>query len=80
MTDSERDNRKDRIYSYMTSSSYVPLKESELAIVIDVPNEDRAVLRAVLEELEAEGRIYRTKKGRYCGVGSKGLTVSGTVV
>ncbi len=77
MTDSERDNRKDRIYSYMTSSSYVPLKESELAIVIDVPNEDRAVLRAVLEELEAEGRIYRTKKGRYCGVGSKGLTVSG---
>lgn len=77
MIDNERDNRKDRIYSYMTSSSYVPLKESELAIVLDVPGDDRDMLRSVLEELEAEGRIYRTKKGRYCGVGSKGLTVSG---
>lgn len=77
MTDIERESRKDRIYSYMTSSTYVPLKESELAIVLDVPEQERNMLRNVLEELETEGRIYRTKKGRYCGVGTKGLTVAG---
>ncbi len=73
-------NRKEKLLSYMTSSTYVPLKFDELVIVLDVPKQDKDELMSLLEQLEAEGRIYRTKKGRYCAVSGRTLTASGKLM
>lgn len=73
-------DRKERIFSYISSNTYVPLKFNELAIVLDVPEEDLIELSRILDSLVREGRIYKTKKGRYCVVSTKGLTVSGKLI
>lgn len=57
--------RKDKIIAFMKEAAYKPLKFSELAVVLDVPREDRGKLAEILESLEREGVIYRTKKDRY---------------
>lgn len=41
---------------------YVPMKTKELAILLQVPKEDRHELQAVLDSLVAEGRIGVSKK------------------
>lgn len=61
----EREERKKKIVDFMKEDAYKPLKFSELAVVLDVPQEDREELAAVLEELEQEGLIYKTKRDRY---------------
>jgi ribonuclease R len=58
-------DRKERILAFMTEDAYKPLRFEELLVVLDVPGEDRELFRSVLEELEAEGRIYKTRKERY---------------
>lgn len=70
-------NRKEKLINYMSGSTYVPLKFEELVVVLDVPKNDRDELAELLDELMTEGRIYKTKKGRYCAVSGKTLTASG---
>ncbi|MBR2471127.1 MAG: ribonuclease R [Clostridia bacterium] len=61
-------NRKERIFAFMRSDTYVPLKFEELALVLDVPETDLAQFNKLLCELIDEGRVVITKKGRYmCG-------------
>lgn len=57
--------RKERIVEFMTEAAYKPLKFEELVAVLDVPQEAREQLAAILEELEQEGAIYKTNKDRY---------------
>ncbi|MGN0183135.1 MAG: ribonuclease R [Candidatus Ornithomonoglobus sp.] len=73
-------DRKERILSYISSNTYVPLKFNEMAIVLDVPESDRDELSAMLDSLVKEGKIYKTKKGRYCVVSDKGLTAAGVLM
>lgn len=58
-------DRKERIVLYMKSKEYIPLMKQELAAVLCVPSEDLKAFSAVMEELEREGRVILTKKGRY---------------
>lgn len=58
-------DRKERIAAFMTEDAYKPLRFDELLMVLDVPAEDRELFRSLLDELETEGRIYRTNKERY---------------
>ena len=51
-----------------------------LEIVLDVPKDDRGELEELLSELINEGRIFKTKKGRYCAVSGKTLTASGKLM
>ena len=51
------ENRKKMIYEFMCSDQYVPMKLKELAVLMNVPKEERAALEEVLEELLAEGKI-----------------------
>lgn len=57
--------RKERILGFMREDAYKPLLFSELVTVLDVPKEDRELFRSVLEELESEGKIFKTHKDRY---------------
>ena len=58
-------DRKEKIYAFMSSDGYVPLKEEELAVVLDVPQEDRELFSSMLADMEREGLILKSRKGRY---------------
>lgn len=59
------EGRKQRILEFMTEEAYKPMLFKELAYVLDVPRSDYDELKAILEELESEGKIFKTKKERY---------------
>lgn len=69
------EDRKNRILSFMREHSYKPLKYDELAIVLDVPAGDRASMQKLLDEMEAEGLIIKTRKERYAVPERMGLIV-----
>lgn len=58
-------DRKERIFAYMQSKEYIPLKFDELKSMLGVPKEDEESLKSILDDLCNEGKIYITKKGRY---------------
>ncbi len=72
------EERKKIILKLMEDSLYVPMKEKELALILQVQEADREELCRILEELLREGRIMLTKKGRYqlC----EGQLVNGTFI
>ncbi len=59
------EKRKKMIYDLVKDECYVPMKEKELAIFMQVKPEDRGELKAILDELLAEGKLSITKRGKY---------------
>lgn len=59
------EKRKKLIYEFICDEFYVPMKFRELAILLQVPKEAKGELREVLDELEREGKIRVTQKGKY---------------
>ena len=59
------ERRKEVIYNLICDKHYVPMKIKEIAILLQVSKEDRAELELVLEELQREGKIELTKRGKY---------------
>ncbi len=57
--------RKERIVDFMKQDAYKPLLFKELVTVLDVPKEDVELFRQVMDELEAEGKIFKTHRDRY---------------
>ena len=65
MTQNKTDTRKMRILGLMEEASYVPMREKELACIMQVEPEDRPELKRILQELLAEGKVQINKRGRY---------------
>ncbi len=63
------ENRKEIILDVINSPNYSPMKAKEIAMLLNVPKEDRADLDFVLNELLAEGKISVSKKGKYDKLG-----------
>lgn len=59
------EERKKMVYDFMCEDIYVPMKIKELAIVLGVEKKDRLMLERILEELQIEGKIEQTKRGKY---------------
>ena len=57
------EERKKIIYDLVRDVLYVPMKEKELAIFLQVEPEDRPQLKQALEELLKEHAIEITKRG-----------------
>lgn len=70
-------DRKEKIVSYMKSKEYIPLMRDELAQVLCVPSEDRAAFSSLLDELEQNGLIILSKKGRYTAAQNADSMVAG---
>lgn len=66
--------RKKLICELLEDPRYVPMKEKELAVFMQVKPEDRPELKRVLDSLLEEGRIALTKRGRYVKPQEKQLT------
>ena len=77
--DKQFEKRKKLICELMDDALYVPMKEKELAIFLQVSAEERDEFRAVLQALLAEGRIEVTKRGRYIG-SHGGRQLTGTFI
>lgn len=59
------ETRKQKVYDFICADMYVPMKIKELAIMLDVHKEDRPQLEAILTELQDEGKIVLSKRGKY---------------
>ena len=59
------ETRKRMVYDFMCDDMYVPMKIKELCIVLGVKKEDRPQLEQILLDLQAEGRITLSKRGKY---------------
>ena len=65
------DKRKKVILDFISDDLYVPMKIKEIAIVLQIPREQRDELKEVLDALVEEGKISLSKRGKY----SKGHAV-----
>ena len=59
------EQRKKMIYDLICDEFYVPMKLKELAILLQVPKEQRNELKKVMDALEAEGKVRISAKGKY---------------
>ncbi|MBD5530369.1 MAG: ribonuclease R [Lachnospiraceae bacterium] len=65
MGKTELERRKEMICELVAQESYVPMKEKELAVLLQVSREERPKLRRILEELLTEGRLAVSARGKY---------------
>lgn len=68
------DRRKNKVLELMNDPLYKPMKEKELAVLMDVSKEDRHDLRMMLNELMDEGRIEVNSRGKYKTAAPKTFT------
>lgn len=59
------ENRKKMVYDFICDEHYVPMKIKELVIMLDVKKDDRPILEQILLELQQEGKIALSKRGKY---------------
>ena len=59
------DKRKKVIMDLVSAEFYVPMKEKELAVMLQVSKDDRGELNRILNELLAEGKLSLTRKGKF---------------
>ncbi len=57
--------RKERILEFMTQASYKPLLITELEGLLLVPKSDKEIFVKTINELEIEGKIFKTNNNRY---------------
>lgn len=57
--------RKQKILNFISDKEYIPMKISELAMLLQVPPQDRDLLQNLLDSLVKEGKILKTKKEKY---------------
>ena len=65
MDHDRKEARKRLLCELVEDPLYVPMKEKELAVFLQTAKEEREALKAVLDELLAEGKLEITKRGRY---------------
>lgn len=59
------EKRKKVILDFMSDDLYVPMKAKEIAVILQIPGEQRSELKEVLDALVAEGKISISKRGKY---------------
>ncbi len=63
--DTQFEKRKNLICELVADEQYVPMKEKELAVFMQVAPADRETFRETLNALLSEGKIQLTRQGRY---------------
>ncbi len=73
-----KEKRKKVICDLVNDDMYVPMKEKELAMLLQVAKEEREEFRHILQELLEEGKLMLTIKGKY--MKSNGKVLTGTFI
>ena len=74
-----RKERKKVILELMANEFYVPMKEKELAVLLQVAPEDRVELSSILSELLTEQKIEISKRGKYSLLDPKNVKTEGLI-
>lgn len=61
----DKDFKKNKILSLISDPMYVPMKEKELVVVMQVSKDQRDLFKECLNELLADGLISINKRGKY---------------
>jgi ribonuclease R len=80
VSDKMSDKRKKVIMELVEADFYVPMKEKELAVMLQVSKEDRNELNRILNELLAEGKLSLTKKGKFIKAKKSDKELIGTFI
>lgn len=59
------EEKKQEIWGLIREESYHPMTFSEILDILGWNEKDELLLKRILDELEQEGKIVRTKRGRY---------------
>lgn len=59
------EQRKKTIYEFICDELYVPMKAKDMAILLNVPKEQRHELHEVLDALMLEGKVELSSNGKY---------------
>lgn len=59
------EEKKQQVYELLCSDLYVPMKLKELAVLMQVPKEQKEELKEVLDALMAEGKVEVSTRGKY---------------
>ena len=68
------ERRKKVIFDMLNDKQYVPMKLKEMAMLLQIPKENRKELKAVLDALILEGKAEVTSKGKYRRATAKTVT------
>ena len=68
------EKRKKVVYDFISDDFYIPMKLKEIAILLQVPKEKRSELKEVMDSLIEDGKIFVSKKGKYCKGGLRTFT------
>ena len=75
-----RDKRKELLCQLVEEELYVPMKEKEIAVFMQVKPEERQELKEILNQLLAEGKLELTKRGKYVKGQEKVQGLTGTFI
>jgi len=56
--------RKNKIVSFIKDDDYKPMRANEIALILQVPKQDKTAFDNIMKSLEKEGKIIITKKGK----------------
>lgn len=73
-----KENRKKMLCDLVEEVAYVPMKEKDLAVFLQVKKEERNDFKEILTELILEGKLQLTQKGKY--IKGDGSILLGTFV
>ena len=76
--DQQFERRKKVLYDMICDKQYIPMKIKEIAILLQIPKENRQQLKDVLDALIVDGKIEVTTKGKYRKATAK--TLKGTFI
>ncbi len=65
MTEELLKQRKETMLKLIQDPVYVPMKLKELAMLLDIPREQRDELKEVMDALVTEGKVGISKRGKY---------------
>ena len=66
----ELEEKKEKIYSFITSEEYVPMKLKELASLLQVPRPEKEEFKEVIDKLISEGKVLYDGKSRIRAAGA----------
>lgn len=61
----KREERKSKVLGFISSDEYKPMKIRDLQVMLGVSPDERGDLVEILEELCQEGKILKTKRGKF---------------
>lgn len=65
MTEELLKERKAKMLQVVNDPAYIPMKIKELAMLLDIPKDQREDLKLIMDTLVGEGKIGISKKGKY---------------